>query len=101
MSPMSDSSPQERIEVALRRARAALPTGAAAYATENPHNPDSIATLAYFEELLEQREWEVALYALAEIARGTRAGTDAWSAIDEAARIMNFDARQRARAFLR
>lgn len=101
MSPMSGATPQERIEAALRRAHAALPASAAAYATENPRNPDSIAALAYFEELLEQRELEVALYALAEIAHGTRAGATSWSAIEEAARIMNFDAQQRARAFLR
>ncbi|MCE9637679.1 MAG: hypothetical protein K8T90_18420 [Planctomycetes bacterium] len=98
---MPNASPHERIEATLRRARAALPASASAYATENPRNPDSIATLAYFEELLEQRELEVAVYALAEIAHGTRAGDASWSAIDEAARIMNFDAQQRARAFLR
>lgn len=98
---MSRASSQERIESALRRARVALPAAASAYATESPDHPDSIASLAYFEELLEQRELEVALYALAEIAHGAAAGATYWAAIEEAARIMDFDADQRARAFLR
>lgn len=85
----------------LEQACAALPPDAVAYATRSPHHPDSIGTLAYARELLDQDEREVALYAIAEIAHAVPAGAACWAALRDAAGAMRFDARQRERACLR
>lgn len=103
-APDSDSSVdrlEHRVRELLDQARAALPAAAADYATVNPRHPDSVANLAYVQELLDQDECEVALCAIAEIAREVDAGSDCWWALDAAARAMSFDAEQRARASLR
>lgn len=90
----------ELVASALLRARAALPSTASRFATTDPVDPGSINTLASFQELLEQVEYEVALYSLAGIAKGSGAGPECWRHIEEAARLMHFGPRERARAYL-
>ena len=88
------------VRAALDRARKALPPSADRWATTDPTNPGSIDTLADFNESVEQVEYEVALYSLAGIARGSGAGPECWLHIEDAARLMRFGPRERARAFL-
>ena len=100
MTSPHNESLKTRIATALGRARAALPPQAMAYATRDPQTPSSINTLAMFDRAMEESEFAVALDALAGIAYAVRARGAVWSALDEAARLMNFDAQQRASAHL-
>jgi len=88
------------VQDALEQARRALPPSASRWATEDPVNPGSIDTLADFDDLMEQIEYEVALYSLAGIAKGSGAGPECWRHIEDAARLMRFGPRERARAHL-
>ncbi len=85
---------------ALEQARHELPPRASRWATEDPVNPGSLDTLADFEELMEQNEYEVALYSLARIAKGAGAGPECWRYLEDAARLMRFGRQERARAHL-
>jgi hypothetical protein len=82
---------------ALLRARQALPPSSADWACTDPTNPGSCDNLADFAELVEQVEYEVALYSLAGIARGCGAGPECWRWIDEAAGLMRFGPQEWAR----
>jgi hypothetical protein len=90
------TTPQERVREALARARAVLPASSAGYERASPRHADSIGTLAEFEELVSQNEMEMALYALAEIARDVDAGPSCWSALDEAADFLGVRRRRRS-----
>jgi hypothetical protein len=84
---------QESFRSALNLARAALPKSAdESHATINPVHPDSIGSLAVFESAMRESEFELALYSLAQVASELNVSNECWSAIDEAARLMNIDA---------
>jgi hypothetical protein len=83
------AAPRDVVREALARACAALPDAAAAYAEVSPLHPDSIGTLACFEELMRQNEPETALYALDEIARDVGAPSACRAALDDAATALD------------
>lgn len=90
----------QAVATALGRARDLLPPTASSFANVDPLDPGSINTLASFSESIDQMEYEVALYSLAGIAKGSGADQECWRYIEEAARLMRFGPRERARAFL-
>ncbi len=75
MNSQAEDARFAAVRDALQRARDALPPSASHWAKEDPNNPGSVDTLRDFAELMEQVEYEVALYAVAGIARGSGAGT--------------------------
>ena len=96
----ADAARFEAVRAALDLARRSLPPSAQRWATADPVNPGSMDTLADFDESMEQVEYELALYSLAGVARGSGAGVECWKHIEEAARLMLIGPRERARAYL-
>lgn len=82
---------------ALQRARSALPDSSEQFRHVSPGQPGTIGTLDQYDELMEQYEHEVALWALAAVGRAVEAPLDFWAALDDAGRLMGFDEAWRAR----
>lgn len=68
----------QAVAAALSRARELLPAAANRFATVDPLDPGSINTLASFAESMDQVEYEVALYSLAGVAKGSGADAECW-----------------------
>jgi hypothetical protein len=80
-----------RLMLELRRARAFLPDSAKEYATRDPASPDSIVSLASYEESMEHYEFEMALYSLVGIAKAVGAGPKFWEIAEGIARLMHLE----------
>jgi hypothetical protein len=85
----------QQIRETLKRARSALPERALAYDTEAADHPDSIYTLETYRLALDGSEFELALYALAGVARAADAGPACWISLAEAARLIGPESEQR------
>jgi hypothetical protein len=88
--PTAESSygPHGEVREALAEAIAALPPPGVVAAALRGRHPSSAATLPRVSELLEQTEWEAALFALVETARAVPAGLACRAALDRAARAL-------------
>ena len=87
--------PVQRIREILDRARTALPASAVAYDTWAADHPDSIYTLETYRLASEAGEVELALSALAGVARAVSAGPGCWRDLAEAARLIGPEAERR------
>lgn len=90
--------PVQRIRELLERARNALPASADAYDVNPVDHPDSIYSLEAFREASEAGAVEMAMAALAGVARAVSAGPPCWKALAEAASLIGPEAEQRLRS---